>query len=125
MSKLADGGVLLCNASNRHVDVPHILAAIAGAKGYECLVCTDDPAAEDHPERVAAEWVVPCAANRPGPGLYNGFPPVGTLSGKGAACVWPGIGSRCSMGEGPTSWKRVGGPSSQAPGRSGPTAIRA
>ena len=76
MSKLADGGVLLCNTSNRHVDVPHILAAIAHAKGYECLVCTDDPSPEDHPERVAAQWVV-LQRQSAGPGFHNGFPPVG------------------------------------------------
>src|SRR5205085_11193439 len=37
MSKLAEGGVLIFNTTNRYVRIEGVLAAIAKAKGYDCL----------------------------------------------------------------------------------------
>jgi hypothetical protein len=65
MSKLADGGVLIFNTTNRYVRIEGVLAAIARAKGYECLHCadygysdSDYPQNKEHPDRFSADWVV-------------------------------------------------------------------
>src|SRR5205807_5981691 len=58
MSKLAEGGVLVFNTTNRYVRIEGPLAAIAKAKGYDCLHCPDYTFDEDHPDRYSADWVV-------------------------------------------------------------------
>ncbi len=58
MSKLADGGVLIFNATNAYVRVQGVLSAIAREKGYECLHCSDRRHATDAFERLSADWVV-------------------------------------------------------------------
>lgn len=90
MSKLVDGGVLICNTSNRHVRLPGILAAIARERDLECLVCVDELHPLDHPERAAAEWVV-LQRRPPAAGFRSGAPPVtGRLAASRVRLAWNG-----------------------------------
>ncbi len=58
MSKLADGGVLVFNATNAYVRIQGVVAAIAKAKGYDVLQCADRRTDDDPAERFSADWVV-------------------------------------------------------------------
>jgi hypothetical protein len=64
MDKLADGGVLIFNTTNRYVDLPPVLARIAEELNLECLYCPDYramnlPNGEHYtiPEKYGADWV--------------------------------------------------------------------
>ena len=57
MSKLAEGGVLIFNTTNRYVRIEGVLSAIAKEKGYDCLYCPDFTHDEDNPDRFSADWV--------------------------------------------------------------------
>jgi hypothetical protein len=75
MSKLVEGGVLVFNTSNRYVRIDGVLAALARAKGYDCLTCRDVIHPLDHPERHAAYWIVLQRKLKSGD-CRNGGPPI-------------------------------------------------
>ncbi len=55
-AKLADGGVLIFNITNRYVDLTRPLANVAAANGMRCFHAADwHP---NDPDRFAADWVV-------------------------------------------------------------------
>jgi hypothetical protein len=59
LSKLAPGGVLLFNTTNRYVRIEGVLAAIAEECDCDCLYCPDYTyETTDHPDRFSADWVV-------------------------------------------------------------------
>jgi hypothetical protein len=58
LDKLADGGVLIFNTTNRYMRIEGVLAAIAGDLGLVCLECSDIARGSDHPDRFAADWLV-------------------------------------------------------------------
>jgi hypothetical protein len=58
LDKLADGGVLLFNTTNRYVRIEPVLAAIAKDLDLDCLYCPDYVYPTDHPDRYSADWVV-------------------------------------------------------------------
>jgi hypothetical protein len=58
LTKLADGGVLLFNTTNRYVRIERVLAAIAEECDCDCLYCPDYTYDTDHPDRFSADWVV-------------------------------------------------------------------
>ncbi len=59
LSKLADGGVLIFNTTNRYVRIEGPLAKIAEELDCDCLYCPDYTYdATDHPDRFSADWVV-------------------------------------------------------------------
>jgi hypothetical protein len=55
-TKLADGGVLIFNITNRYVDLKRPLANVAEANGLRCFYGGDWPT--KNPDRFAADWVV-------------------------------------------------------------------
>ncbi len=76
LTKLADGGVLLFNTTNRYVRIERVLAAIAAETDCDCLYCPDYTYGSDHPDRFSADWVV--LQPRSKKGTYaNGGPPIG------------------------------------------------
>jgi hypothetical protein len=59
LSKLADGGVLVFNTTNRYVRIESPLASIARDLDLECLTCADwVDRRHDDPDRYSADWVV-------------------------------------------------------------------
>jgi hypothetical protein len=58
MSKLAEGGVLIFNTTNKYVEIEPVLGAIAIDRGLDCLHCADYSRDEDPPDRFSADWVV-------------------------------------------------------------------
>jgi hypothetical protein len=65
LDKLADGGVLLFNTTNRYVRIEGVLASIARDLELDCLKCSDwgyrpesYPDNTNHPDRYSADWVV-------------------------------------------------------------------
>ncbi len=59
LSKLAPGGVLLFNTTNRYVRIEGVLAALAQELDCDCLYCPDFTYdTTDHPDRFSADWVV-------------------------------------------------------------------
>ncbi len=71
LNKLADGGVVIFNTTNRYVQIPPVLARIAEELNLECLWCPDY--GNDHmPEKYGADWV---ALRRRGD-FSNGGPPL-------------------------------------------------
>ncbi len=59
LDKLADGGVLLFNTTNRYVRIETVLSAIAEECDCDCLYCPDYTYdATDSPDRFSADWVV-------------------------------------------------------------------
>jgi hypothetical protein len=59
LSKLAPGGVLLFNTTNRYVRIEGVLAALAEELDCDCLYCPDYTwDSTDHPDRFSADWVV-------------------------------------------------------------------
>jgi hypothetical protein len=57
LDKLADGGTIIFNATNRYVDIRGVLAAIARDLDLDCLYC-GDYASQSIPDKYAADWVV-------------------------------------------------------------------
>ncbi len=57
LSKLADGGVLIFNTTNRFVDLRPVLADIAAARGLACLHYGDHTRG-DIPDRYSSDWVI-------------------------------------------------------------------
>ncbi len=74
MTKLADGGILIFNTTNRYVRIEPVLAAIAKELGYDCLACADYRYDEDPPDRYGADWLV--MQRRSGKNYANGGPPI-------------------------------------------------
>ena len=58
LDKLAEGGVLIFNTTNRYVRIEGVLAAIARDLDLDCLYCPDFTYPSDHPDRFSADWVV-------------------------------------------------------------------
>jgi len=59
LDKLAPGGVLLFNTTNRYVRIEGVLAALAEDLDCDCLYCPDFTyETSDHPDRFSADWVV-------------------------------------------------------------------
>jgi hypothetical protein len=65
LDKLAEGGVLIFNTTNRYVRIEGVLASIAQELGLECLKCSDwgyrsesYPDNTNHPDRFSADWVI-------------------------------------------------------------------
>lgn len=56
LSKLADGGVLIFNTTNRYVDIRPVLADLAEAKGLTCLHYGDE--SEGVFDKYGSDWVV-------------------------------------------------------------------
>ncbi|MBI4860192.1 MAG: fused MFS/spermidine synthase, partial [Candidatus Riflebacteria bacterium] len=56
MRKLAPGGALLFNTSNRHLDLAGVVAAIARAQGWECRAT--DPVEVERPGQENATWAM-------------------------------------------------------------------
>ena len=73
LEKLADGGVLIFNTTNRYVRIEAVLAAIAQDLDLECLYCPDFTFRFDHPDRFSADWVV---MRRKGNNHASGGPPL-------------------------------------------------
>ena len=57
LNKLADGGVLIFNATNRYVKLQPELARIAEELNLECLACPDYGNNGNLPEKFGADWV--------------------------------------------------------------------
>jgi hypothetical protein len=55
-TKLAEGGVLIFNITNRYVDLKRPLANVAAENGMDCYYGGDWPSG--NPDRFAADWVV-------------------------------------------------------------------
>jgi hypothetical protein len=81
MSKLAEGGILIFNTTNRYVRIEPVLSAIAKAKGYDCLACPDYRYDEDPPDRYGADWLV--MQRRVTKDYANGGPPIDVRFKKG------------------------------------------
>jgi len=64
LDKLAEGGVLIFNTTNRYVSINGVLAAIARDLDLDCLQCSDYgfdaefPRNTNHPDRFSADWVI-------------------------------------------------------------------
>ncbi|MSQ93598.1 MAG: hypothetical protein EXR98_03475 [Gemmataceae bacterium] len=65
LDKLADGGILIFNTTNRYVRIEGVLAAIARDLDLDCLHCPDwgynterFPDSTDHPDRYSADWII-------------------------------------------------------------------
>jgi SAM-dependent methyltransferase len=72
LDKLAEGGILIFNTTNRYVALQPFLAKIAEELKLECLTCPDHYS-EQFPGKFGADWVA--LRRRDGPGGYrNGGP---------------------------------------------------
>lgn len=69
LTKLADGGVLIFNTTNKYVDITPVLADLAKAKNLECLAYGDYD--EGIPDKFGSDWVV---MRRKGPAANGGLP---------------------------------------------------
>jgi hypothetical protein len=58
LDKLADGGVLIFNTTNKFVQIQGVLATIAEELDLDCLFCSDTSVHQDHPDRYQADWLV-------------------------------------------------------------------
>jgi SAM-dependent methyltransferase len=62
LSKLADGGLIVFNVTNRYVDLEPVLGALAAHAGLVCISRKEDTRklskAEENQGKVAAHWVV-------------------------------------------------------------------
>ncbi|MBI2805492.1 MAG: hypothetical protein HYX68_10990 [Planctomycetes bacterium] len=58
LDKLAEGGVLVFNTTNKFVRIENVLSAIARDLDLDCLYCPDFTYPSDHPDRFSADWVV-------------------------------------------------------------------
>ena len=74
MSKLADGGVLLFNTTNRYVRIEGVLARIAEETDCDCLYCPDFTYETDHPDRFSADWIVLQPRSKTGKYNNGGMP---------------------------------------------------
>jgi hypothetical protein len=76
LAKLADGGVLVFNTTNRYVDLHGVLANIAQHLDLECLTYGDlaSYANRPIPDKFSADWVV--MRRRHTPGTWSGGPPL-------------------------------------------------
>jgi spermidine synthase len=72
--KLVDGGVLIFNTTNRYVQLPNVLSALAQDLGLECLYC-GDYSDKNIPDKYAADWLV-MQRRTSAPHFANGNPPV-------------------------------------------------
>jgi hypothetical protein len=72
LEKLADGGLLIFNATNRYVDIQGVLAALAQELDLDCLYCGDFGNAAI-PDKYPADWIVMA---RKGEHFANGGPPL-------------------------------------------------
>jgi SAM-dependent methyltransferase len=73
LTKLADGGVLIFNTTNRYVSLQPELARIAVELDLECLAC-GDWASDNFPEKYSADWVAMRKRGRfanGGPSLFD------------------------------------------------------
>lgn len=76
LEKLADGGVLIFNTTNRYVALQPVLGRIAEELNLECLACPDY-SNDELPEKFGADWVALRRRDRPGvpmsggPSLYD------------------------------------------------------
>ncbi len=73
LSKLADGGALLFNTTNRYVTIAPVLARIAEELDLDCLRCEDYASQDPHPDKYSADWVV-LQRRAPADGFANGGP---------------------------------------------------
>ncbi|HZZ79104.1 MAG TPA: hypothetical protein VFE62_11325, partial [Gemmataceae bacterium] len=100
LSKLAPGGVLLFNTTNRYVRIEGVLAALADKLDCDCLYCPDFTyEATDHPDRFSADWVVLQPRMKPD-GYRTGGPPIGErLQAKRKRLTWYGKEVKTSDGK--------------------------
>jgi len=90
LDKLADGGVLVFNTTNRYVRIEPVLSAISQDLDLECLYCPDYTFKEDHPDRFSADWVV-LRRKTDEKDWKNGGPPLGIrLLGERKLIAWNG-----------------------------------
>lgn len=88
LDKLADGGVLIFNTTNRYVRIEGVLSAIAQDLDLECLVCPDYTYNFDHPDRFSADWLVMRRKGEHG----NGGPPLAQrLESERPWKAWTGV----------------------------------
>ncbi len=73
LDKLAEGGVLIFNTTNRYVNLPPVLARIAEDLDLECLWCPDW-SDSNFPEKYGADWVALRPRDRRPGGYANGGP---------------------------------------------------
>ncbi len=74
LEKLADGGVLIFNTTNRYVTLPGVMSALARDLDLDCLYCGDYPD-DSIPDKYGADWVV--LQRKPSrEGFANGGPPL-------------------------------------------------
>jgi hypothetical protein len=93
LTKLADGGVLIFNITNRYVEMQQPLANLAGQRGLLCLHGSDRA---HGPDRFAADWIVmikPPSAQQKGAEAMRLFGPV-PVGGGLSALPWHGLGQR-------------------------------
>jgi hypothetical protein len=80
LEKLADGGVLVFNVTNRYVDISPVLGRIAQEKGLTCLSFGDyskDEEGNEVPDKFGSDWVVIQRKDyAKGRRLVNGGPPL-------------------------------------------------
>jgi hypothetical protein len=72
LTKLADGGVLIFNTTNRYVDIRGVLGKIAEHHDLECQTFGDYD--DGIPDKFSSDWLV--MRRKTGPGAYNGGPPL-------------------------------------------------
>jgi hypothetical protein len=58
LSRLAGGGVMVFNISNRYLDLEPVLARLAREEGLTALARLDRSGLEEHPDKTASHWVV-------------------------------------------------------------------
>jgi len=72
LDKLADGGVLIFNTTNRYVDIRGVLGKIAQHHDLECQIYGDYP--EDIPDKFSSDWLV--MRRKTAGRRYTGGPPL-------------------------------------------------
>ncbi|MCI0684003.1 MAG: hypothetical protein L0Y71_17990 [Gemmataceae bacterium] len=77
LDKLADGGVLIFNTTNRYVDIRGVLANIAGQHKLRPLTYGDY--SDDIPDKFGSDWVVLQRRDLPANGRYSGLWPLEKL----------------------------------------------
>ena len=91
LDKLAPGGVLLFNTTNRYVRIEGVLAAIAEELDCDCLYCPDYTyETTDHPDRFSADWVVLQPRMKEGSYQTGGRPIRERLEEKRVRLTWYG-----------------------------------
>jgi hypothetical protein len=91
LDKLAEGGVLIFNTTNRYVRIEAVLAAIARDLDLDCLHCSDPTFRSDHPDRYSADWLVMQRKIDKKTYRHGGLPIRDRLEAKRPRVWWNGI----------------------------------